>query len=345
LGEIFECKWEHESDKSVTKFISEQVSHSPPISCFYSFNSKRKFSYYGYVEPTLGFHWNSVHSEIKGDINVELWGFEEKYKITYPKVYCTGMFMGSRNIEIWNNFDVVCESTGFSCHVELKSNDFTGKVSKGKKTHYTLRGNLTGDVFYKLDKEENLAYNSKKMQREKIIVTPIEKQKSNESRRVWHNVTTSIRKKEYQIGNKEKNIVEQLQRDAKLERESKNIEWKPVHFEWIDKTWVKKKPPHHRVNSIHLLMENYDLSPSQVKNLKSNFIEAKNNTISEEDLTNETKLSEEEFENLRIEVLKLLEKKSSKVDISNEEEKELNETIMKKGSILSSSFPISIELK
>jgi hypothetical protein len=182
------------------------------------------------------------------------------------------------------------------------------------------------------------------MKREKIIVTPIEKQKPNESRRVWHNVTTSIRKKEYQIGNKEKILVEQLQRDAKVERESKNIEWKPQHFEWFEKTWVKKKPPHHRVNSIHLLMENYDLSPSQVKNLKTNFIETKKNSISEEDLTNETKLTEEEFEALRIEVLKLLEKKSSNVEISEEEEKELDETIMKKGSILSSSFPISLEL-
>ena len=107
MGEIFECKWEHEDDKSITKFISEQVSHNPPISCFYSYNSKKKFSFHGFVEPTLGFHFNSVHSEIKGSINVDLWTFDEKYVVTYPKVYCTGMLMVSDDLTF--NFTFISE--------------------------------------------------------------------------------------------------------------------------------------------------------------------------------------------------------------------------------------------
>eukprot|EP01080_Neovahlkampfia_damariscottae_P009645 gene9645-1849_t len=344
LGEVFECKWEHEDDKSITKYISEQVSHNPPISCFYSYNSKKKFSYHGFVEPTLGFHFNSVHSDIKGSINVELWSFDEKYSVTYPKVYCTGMFMGARNIEIWDKFEITCEKTGFKTSIDLKANDFTGKITKGKKVHYKLKGSLTGEVKYIIDKKEITAYDVKKIKREKILVTPIEKQKENESRRVWHKVTTAIRQKEYKEGTKEKNLVEQAQRDAKADREAKNIEWKPVHFEKSKHGWDKKRPPHKRINSIQMLKENYDLSTQQVDGLKSLFKQEIQKDSKE--ISDETKLSDEEFENLRLEVLKLLEQKTSSIELTKEEQKALDEEVMKKGSLLSESLSkIELEYK
>jgi len=209
-----------------------------------------------------------------------------------------------------------------------------------------LKGSLVGEVNYKSveTKEEFTAYDVKSLKREKILVTPIELQKPNESRRVWHKVTTAIRQKEYLEGTKEKNVVEQYQRELKNERESKKVIWQPVQFELINKSWEKKKPPHKRINSIQMLKDNYDLSPKQVDGLKEIFKQEIQKDSKE--VTDETKLSDEEFENLRIEVLKLLEQKSNAIDLSKDEQQALDDDLMKKGSLLSDSLPkIEIEFK
>lgn len=150
LGEVFQAEWHHDSDKSKTVYTAEQVSHKPPISAFHAVNMKRGFAYYGYVEPQVAFHWNSVCSEFVGKFSVDLMGrLDEKYRISLPHVYCTGLFVGNRAIEIWNQMAIVCDKTGYHAVLDFKANDFTGKVMKGKQKVYELHGKLSGKIFYR----------------------------------------------------------------------------------------------------------------------------------------------------------------------------------------------------
>lgn len=150
LGEVFQAEWHHDSDKSKTVYTAEQVSHKPPISAFHAVNVKRGFAYYGYVEPQVAFHWNSVCSEFVGKFSVDLMGrLDEKYRISLPHVYCTGLFVGNRAIEIWNQMAIVCDKTGYHAVLDFKANDFTGKVMKGKQKVYELHGKLSGKIFYR----------------------------------------------------------------------------------------------------------------------------------------------------------------------------------------------------
>lgn len=127
----------------------------------------------------MGFHWNSVHSEFVGQFKLSFFKLNEKYTIKLPHVYCTGIFMGERNIEIWDFLTITCAATNCEASVEFKGNALTGKVSKGKKVFYTLEGAPEKLVKVKdvEEKKEWVAYESSKIKREPIIVEKLEKQK------------------------------------------------------------------------------------------------------------------------------------------------------------------------
>lgn len=53
----------------------------------------------------------------------------------------------------------------------------------------------------------------------------------NESRRVWSGVTTAINAKEYNKATDLKVAVEEQKRKEAVERQEKNITWKPQYFD------------------------------------------------------------------------------------------------------------------
>ncbi|KAF8989183.1 hypothetical protein BDQ17DRAFT_1257134, partial [Cyathus striatus] len=55
-------------------------------------------------------------------------------------------------------------------------------------------------------------------------VRPLEKQLSNESRKLWETVRDNLIRKEYSDAIKEKMAIEQKQRDSAAERKKKGIE-------------------------------------------------------------------------------------------------------------------------
>lgn len=54
------------------RFISEQVSHHPPISAFYSEGLHHDFLFHGSIYPKLKFWGKSVEAEPRGTITLEL---------------------------------------------------------------------------------------------------------------------------------------------------------------------------------------------------------------------------------------------------------------------------------
>ncbi|KAJ6532767.1 hypothetical protein DFH09DRAFT_1182229 [Mycena vulgaris] len=62
-------------------------------------------------------------------------------------------------------------------------------------------------------------------------VRPLEKQLPNESRRLWDSVTTRLLKKEFSDATREKVGIEQKQRDIAADRKRKGVEFSPCYFE------------------------------------------------------------------------------------------------------------------
>jgi hypothetical protein len=333
LGEVFLAHWDHDTDKSTTRYSAEQVSHKPPVSAFYSFNAKKQFSYYGYVEPKLGFHWNSVHSEFIGQFKIDLFKFGEKYELKLPHVYCTGIFMGSRNMEIWDSMTVVCPVTEMEAVIEFKGNAITGKIFKGKKIYFTLEGAPEKSVKVKdvEKKTEWIAYEAENVERAQIHVDPIAKQKDNESRRVWHGATKNIRSGDFVEATKQKNLVEENQRKVAAQRKENSVEWRPQLFESVKGHWEYKKQGHKRVPSIQYLGEEHNLTRDEIHGLKQFFIR----TTHKEVVTEETELSDDEFEKVRLEVLRLLDERETIGEGTTKDENEME--LNRMGSLLAST--------
>lgn len=62
-------------------------------------------------------------------------------------------------------------------------------------------------------------------------VRPVEKQLSTESRKLWKNVTDNLLSKDFSTATKEKQTIEQRQRDIAAERKRTGVEFVPTYFE------------------------------------------------------------------------------------------------------------------
>ena len=139
LGEYCRSKWVHE-DGSTTHYVAEQVSHHPPVSCFYFSNRKEGFVINGSMHPRSKFLGTSVASIMEGTAIITILPFNEEYTISFPSVYgrgiviyiCmflvfmsyySGILFGTLLMELVGVVNIQCPSTG--CKAEL---DFKAKV-------------------------------------------------------------------------------------------------------------------------------------------------------------------------------------------------------------------------
>jgi len=70
LGEIFKCKFDH--NDSVTHFISEQISHHPPITAIQMKNEKHNYLYTGSILLGGKFYGNSADNIFSGEHIIQL---------------------------------------------------------------------------------------------------------------------------------------------------------------------------------------------------------------------------------------------------------------------------------
>jgi len=97
LGEFFRCMWKHNNEGSKTFFVSEQVSHHPPISAFYASNRKEGFVINGSILFKSKFLGTSIASILDGYATVYITPFDEEYELTFPSVHAKGFFVWNIN--------------------------------------------------------------------------------------------------------------------------------------------------------------------------------------------------------------------------------------------------------
>ncbi|XP_063002925.1 oxysterol-binding protein-related protein 2 [Elgaria multicarinata webbii] len=109
------------------RFISEQVSHHPPISAFYSEGLNQDFIFHGSIYPKLKFWGKSVEAEPRGTITLELLKNKEAYTWTNPTCCVHNVIIGKLWIEQYGTVEIINHSTGDKCILHFKPCGLFGK--------------------------------------------------------------------------------------------------------------------------------------------------------------------------------------------------------------------------
>ncbi|KAB0404605.1 hypothetical protein E2I00_017052 [Balaenoptera physalus] len=148
LGETYELTREDLG----FRFISEQVSHHPPISAFYSEGLHQDFLFHGSIYPKLKFWGKSVEAEPRGTITLELLKHNEAYTWTNPTCCVHNVIIGKLWIEQYGTVEIVNHRTGDKCVLHFKPCGLFGKElhkvegyiqDKNKKKLFMIYGKWT----------------------------------------------------------------------------------------------------------------------------------------------------------------------------------------------------------
>ncbi|XP_036375921.1 oxysterol-binding protein-related protein 8 isoform X2 [Megalops cyprinoides] len=246
IGETFRCVWIHPKTNSKTFYISEQVSHHPPVSAFYVSNRKDGFCLSGSILAKSKFYGNSLSAILDGEARLTFLNRGEDYIMNMPYAHCKGILYGTMTLELAGQVTITCEKTGYSAQLEFKlkpflgSNDsvnqIAGKIKLGKEVLATLEGHWDSEIFIN-DKKTGVVetfWNPTPELRQSRLTrctVPPEEQGDFESEKLWQHVTRAINNKDQTEATNEKFILEEAQRKSARERKAKCEEWSPGLFE------------------------------------------------------------------------------------------------------------------
>ncbi|RUS26487.1 hypothetical protein BC938DRAFT_470704, partial [Jimgerdemannia flammicorona] len=148
LGELFRCRYNY-SDGTQAFYVSEQVSHHPPISAYYFASPENQTIIAGDLRPKSRFLGNSAATLMQGASHIIFTNRDnERYDIVMPNVYARGILFGTMTLELGDNSTVRCERSDLICELEFKTKGFfSGAYNSvfGK-----IKRESTGEVLYEL---------------------------------------------------------------------------------------------------------------------------------------------------------------------------------------------------
>ncbi|XP_072566284.1 oxysterol-binding protein-related protein 8-like isoform X2 [Paramormyrops kingsleyae] len=246
IGETFRCLWIHPKTNSKTFYISEQVSHHPPVSAFYVSNRKDGFCLSGSILAKSKFYGNSLSAILDGEARLTFLNRGEDYVMNMPYAHCKGILYGTMTLELGGQVTIMCEKTGYSAQLEFKlkpflgSNDsvnqISGKIKLGKEVLATLEGHWDCEVLINDKKTcmvETFWNPTPDLRRSRLTrrTVLLEDQGDFESEKLWQHVTRAINNKDQTEATNEKFLLEEAQRKSARERKAKCEAWIPGLFE------------------------------------------------------------------------------------------------------------------
>ncbi|XP_078273299.1 oxysterol-binding protein-related protein 8 isoform X5 [Rhinoraja longicauda] len=246
IGEMFRCMWIHPKANSRTFYISEQVSHHPPVSAFYVSNRKDGFCICGSILAKSKFYGNSLSALLDGEARLSFLSRGEDYTMNMPYAHCKGIVYGPMTLELGGRVNITCEKTGYSAIIEFKLKPFLGsnnnvnqifgKIKLGSEVLANLEGHWDGEVIIN-DKKTGVSEifwnptSDIRQQRLTRCTVLFDEQESIESEKLWQHVTRAIHNKDQHEATREKFVLEEAQRQAAKRRKAKEEEWMPRLFE------------------------------------------------------------------------------------------------------------------
>ncbi|EPQ27455.1 uncharacterized protein PFL1_04993 [Pseudozyma flocculosa PF-1] len=256
-------------------FLTEQVSHHPPISSFFCEAKDAGVQLYGVDQLGAKFTGTSV-KVFPGEQNKGVFlrltekarcgAAGEEYQITHPTALINGLLRGSLWVAICDNLYITCRNgkrggddgsrlrtiveykdeswlskakyAVEGCIYECGANDDAEEFKSVKQVPSdrvvaTFEGSWRTKITYKRkgDKEPRLLINLEDLDPIAKTVRPLAAMEELESRRIWEPVTSSILAKDFNQATKNKQVIEQRQRDAAAERKRKGETFVPRFFD------------------------------------------------------------------------------------------------------------------
>ncbi|XP_048580502.1 oxysterol-binding protein-related protein 11 isoform X2 [Nematostella vectensis] len=269
LGETFTCSWDvreecstgmernplnlandvsvMEDDRGL-RFVAEQISHHPPVSGFYAECPRKKICLNAHIWTKSKFYGMSIGVANVGEAVITLLEHEEEYHFTFPSAFCRSILTFPW-VELGGKLHITCPKTGYNASVTFHTKPFYG----GKLHRVTgeVKNASTGKVICKVAGEWNgkIEFNyTSNQEQAKVIdtktlkvyhkrVRPVLSQEDNESRRLWHTVTSGLRSKNTVSATEAKHALEEKQRKEARERAETGAEWKPRMFHRHNEGW------------------------------------------------------------------------------------------------------------
>ncbi|OCH91257.1 hypothetical protein OBBRIDRAFT_887067 [Obba rivulosa] len=252
-------------------FLTEQVSHHPPVSAFVVRCPSRSLELAGVDQISAKVSGTAVRV-MPGSYNKGLFvritggpGEGEAYHITHPAASVNGILRGSFYVSMGEATIITCSGPGdgeqLRAIIEYKEESWLGRAQflvEGVIHTYDPSGTLhnewtrvkhvprhrvravfdgswRGSIRWRRADRPDADYATLlDLSTLHVIpksVRPLERQLPDESRRLWDSVTSRLLKKEYSEATKHKQAIEQKQRDDAAERKRKGTAFVPKYFE------------------------------------------------------------------------------------------------------------------
>ncbi|XP_033612819.1 oxysterol-binding protein-related protein 10 [Fukomys damarensis] len=277
IGETFHCSWEVPRDRVKPKrtappssagcqehpvaedpsrsyklrFVAEQVSHHPPISCFYCECKEKRLCVNTHVWTKSKFMGMSVGVSMIGEGVLKLLEHGEEYVFTLPSAYARSI-LTIPWVELGGKVSINCAKTGYSATVIFHTKPFYG--GKVHRVTAEVKHNPTNTIVCKAHGEWNgiLEFTYSNGETKVIDTTtlpvypkrirPLEKQGPMESRNLWQEVTRYLHLGDIDAATEQKRQLEEKQRIEERKRDSLCTAWRPKYFIQEGDGWVYFNP-------------------------------------------------------------------------------------------------------
>ncbi|KII91317.1 hypothetical protein PLICRDRAFT_104797 [Plicaturopsis crispa FD-325 SS-3] len=252
-------------------FMTEQISHHPPVSAYYAACPSRSIEMTGIDQISAKVSGTTLRV-LPGAFNKGIFvrltggpGEGEVYNITHPVASVNGILRGSFYVTIGDSTIIECSGgkagEKLRTIIEYKEESWLGKamfrvegvihtIDEGE-TQYkewtkvkhvpdsrvvaTFDGSWKHVVKWRGkstdDDETKTLIDLSTLRVIPKSVRPLDKQHPHESRKLWDSVTTKLLAKEFGEATKSKLVIEQRQRDEAAERKKTGVEFVPQYFE------------------------------------------------------------------------------------------------------------------
>ncbi|KAH0627307.1 hypothetical protein JD844_002849 [Phrynosoma platyrhinos] len=260
IGETFHCSWDVPKDRVKSfrttsassslkdpassecyklRFVAEQVSHHPPISCFYCECKEKKMCANVHVWTKSKFMGMSIGVSMVGEGVLYLMEHEEEYVFTLPCAYARSI-LTIPWVELGGKVNIHCVKTGYSATVTFHTKPFYGgklhRVTAEVKHNPTntivckAQGEWNGTLEFTYSSGETKIIDTTKLPVIRKKIRPTAKQGPFESRHLWQQVTSALKEGNISLATDYKRFLEERQRAEERQRVASNTPWKPKYF-------------------------------------------------------------------------------------------------------------------
>lgn len=191
---------------------------------------------------------------MEGENRVSLLGRPEdgEYIITMPNMYARGILFGKMVLELGDTCMAKNEKHNLYCDLDFKTKGFfsgtyNAIAGRVRRNSYEI-GEVAGRWSHVME-VKNTKTGQKRVLFDAVKdgqnvcpkwIPPEEEQESNESRRLWHDLTQAIIAKDMEKATEAKSAVEDAQREQRRRMEENHQTHVPRFFEQRDGRWVPK---------------------------------------------------------------------------------------------------------